>query len=240
VKTELGSIRRVAIANSLRASQIFSGLPRNDLESIASFTVQRRLGKGDYLFREGAPAEGFYIVQSGAINLHRVSALGKEQVICIFYPAQSFAEAALASETGYPANARAIESSNVLLIPKRDFLDLLRKRPELALRMLGMLSQHLRALVTLLDDLTLKDVEARLANWLLKHCPRPFTDTPAIVKLDCTKRVLASQFGTASETLSRTFAKLRDKRLIRMSGKTITVTKPRTLDELLRRHLAEL
>jgi CRP/FNR family transcriptional regulator len=69
--------------------------------------------------------------------VHRVSAAGKEQVIHVFRPVESFAEAALASAGGYPADARATEASAVVLVPKRDFVALLRSRPELALRMLG-------------------------------------------------------------------------------------------------------
>ena len=116
----------------------------------------------------------------------------------------------------------------------------LRSRPELALRMLGSMSQHLRVLVGLLDDLTLKDVESRLANWLLKRCPRPLRNTPATIQLDRTKRVLAAELGTVSETLSRTLAKFRDERLVRVAGKTITIVNPVKLDKLLRRNLGEL
>jgi CRP-like cAMP-binding protein len=76
-------------------------------------------------------------VQTGAINVHRVNQAGKEQVIHLFLPVESFAEAALASAGGYPADARATEPSTVLLVPKTDFLELVRQRPELALRMLG-------------------------------------------------------------------------------------------------------
>ena len=103
-------------------------------------------------------------MQKGAINVHRVSAAGKEQVIRLFRRIQSFAEATLATEVGYPTDARATESTTVLLVPKNDFVDLLRKRPELALRMLGSMSQHLRVIVGLLDNLTLKNMETDLAN----------------------------------------------------------------------------
>jgi CRP/FNR family transcriptional regulator, dissimilatory nitrate respiration regulator len=99
---------------------------------------------------------------------------------------------------------------------------------------------HLRVLVGLLDDLTLKDMETRLANWLLKHCPRPLPIGPAIVQLDRTKRVLAAEMGTTSETLSRTLAKFRDQKLLRVKGNTITLTKPRELQKLLQQHLGEL
>jgi len=95
-------------------------------------------------------------VQRGVINVHRVSAAGKVQVIHVFHSGDSFAEAALISREGYPANARALTSSAVIVLPKIEFMTLLRKRPELALRMLASMSQHLRTVVALLDDLTLK------------------------------------------------------------------------------------
>lgn len=237
--SHLSEIRTVAIANTLRSCQLFTGLPPADMEQIAAFVVTKQLAKGDYLFHEGAPPEGFYVVQRGAVNVHRVSAAGKEQVIQVFRAGQSFAEAALAGE-GYPADARAIEDSTILLVPKADFLGLLRGRPELALRMLGSMSQHLRVLVGLLDDLTLKDVETRLANWLLKRCPRPPPQAPVEIQLDRTKRVLAAEIGTVSETLSRTFASFRDNGLVNVSGKVITVLDPPKLDQLLRRNLGDL
>ena len=55
----------------------------------------------------------------------------------------------------------------------------------------AVLSSHLRVLVGQLEDLTLKDVETRLANWLVKRCPNPQSDQPVRVELTMTKRVLA-------------------------------------------------
>jgi CRP-like cAMP-binding protein len=238
--SSLADFRTAAAAHTLRACQLFAGLPIGELEIIAALVIARQLAKDDYLFHEGASSEGFYVVQRGAINVHRVSATGKEQVIHVFRAGQSFAEAALASEGGYPADARAIENSTVLLVPKTDFVGLLRSRPELALRMLGSMSQHLRVLVGLIDDLTLKDIESRLANWLLKRCSRPLRAAPATIQLDRTKRVLAAELGTVSETFSRTLAKLRNDQLVRVSGKTIIVLNPKKLHELLRRNLGEI
>jgi CRP-like cAMP-binding protein len=235
-----GKFKQLVIESTLRGCQLFMGLPAADISAIASFVIPKQLGKGDYLFREGDRSEGFYVVQKGAINVHRVSAAGKEQVIHVFYPIESFAEGSLATESGYPADARATDASTVLLIPKSEFVDLLRKRPELALRMLGSMSQHLRVIIGLLDDLTLKDMETRLANWLLKQCPRPVGDRPVEIKLSRTKRVLAAEMGTTSETLSRTLAKFRDQKLLRVLGKNIFVTRPRELEKLLQRNLGEL
>jgi CRP/FNR family transcriptional regulator len=240
VALEPSQFRQAITENTLRGCQLFVGLPAADIAAIASFTVPKHLDKGDYLFREGDRSEGFYVMQKGTINVHRVRAAGKEQVIHLFRPIESFAEATLATQEGYPADARATEAATVLLIPKNDFVDLLRQRPDLALRMLASMSQHLRVIVGLLDDLTLKDMETRLANWLLKQCPRPVGAAPVEIKLDRTKRVLAAEMGTTSETLSRTLAKFRDQRLLRVKGNTVVVTRPRELQKLLQQHLGEL
>lgn len=235
----LAEFRTLALVNTLRSCQLFTGLPPADLEQIAAVTVLKSLEKGEYLFHEGDRARGFYVVQRGAVNVHRVNAAGKEQIIHVFRTGDSFAEVALATTTGYPADARAIEVSQVLLVQKDGILDLLKRQPELALRMLGSMSSHLRVLVGQLEDLTLKDVETRLANWLVKRCPSPLSDRPTRIELTMTKRVLAAELGTVSETFSRTLAKFRDQKLLTVKGKTITVLSPARLNTLLRRNLGE-
>src|ERR1051325_11490361 len=121
----LAEFKTTAIINTLRSCQLFTGLPMSDLEAIANVSISKSLEKGDYLFHEGDPARGFYVVQRGAVNVHRVSAAGKEQVIHVFRTGDSFAEVALTSERGYPADARAIEPTQVLLVQKDGILELI-------------------------------------------------------------------------------------------------------------------
>ena len=175
-------------------------------------------------------------MQRGAINVHRVNANGKEQVIHVFRPGESLAEASLVSPTGYPAEARAVEPSTVLLIPKTPFLDIITRRPDLALRMLGSMSSHLRVLMSMLDDLTLKDVESRLLNWIVKHAS---SAKAGVITLPGTKRVLAAELGTSSETLSRTLGKLRDLKLISVAARTITVHNADAIAMMLQHNLGE-
>lgn len=235
----LAEFKNIGVINTLRSCQLFTGLPSQDLESIAAVTVIKTLAKGQYLFREGDPASGFYLIQRGSVNVHRVNAAGKEQVIHIFRTGDSFAEVALASDKGYPADARALEATQVLLVQKAGILALLRRQPELALRMLGSMSGHLRVLVSQLEDLTLKDVETRLANWLIRRCQNPQSEQPQRIELTMTKRVLAAELGTVSETFSRTLAKFREQQLIAVKGKSVTVLSPVKLNALLRRNLGE-
>lgn len=235
----LSEYRQAAIVNALRGCQLFAGLAPVDLNAVAEITILKALDKGEYLFREGQESLGFYIVQKGAINVHRVSSAGKEQVIHIFRAGESFAEATLATATGFPADARALESSQVLLVQKAGFLALLKRQPELALRMLASMSMHLRVLIGQLEDLTLKDVETRLANWLVKRCPEPDSERPVTIELRSTKRVLAAELGTVSETFSRTLAKFREMNLVLAKGKSLTVLSPAKLSALLRHNLGE-
>jgi CRP/FNR family transcriptional regulator len=237
--TTLAELKQIGIAHALRSCQLFAGISIPELDAIANITAVKSIAKGSYLFHEGDQSLGFYIVQSGAINVHRVNAAGKEQVIHVFRAGESFAEATLATDKGYPGDARAVETSQVLLVQKAGFLALLKRQPELALRMLGSMSIHLRVLVGQLEDLTLKDVETRLANWLVKRCPDPTSRKAANLELSMTKRVLAAELGTVSETFSRTLAKFRGQKLIAVKGKTITVLDPSELAALLRRHLGE-
>ena len=236
---KLSDYRHAAITNSLQNCQLFTGLGPSELNAISDITVVKSLQKGEYLFHERDPSHGFYIVQKGAVNIHRVNPAGKEQVIKVFRTGESFAEAALATASGYPADARALENSQVLLVQKSGFLSLLRRQPELALRMLGSMSSHLRVLVGQLEDLTLKDVETRLANWLIKRCSNPQSEQPVRIELTATKRVLAAELGTISETFSRTLAKFRAQKLIAVKGKSITILSPVRLNTLLRRNLGE-
>jgi len=235
----LAEFKTIALVNTLRSCQLFTGLPHRDLEQIAAVSIVKSLDKDEYLFHEGDPAVGFYVVQRGAVNVHRVNAAGKEQIIHVFRTGESFAEATLATDRGYPADARVLEPTQVLLVQKDGVLALLKRQPELALRMLGSMSSHLRVLVGQLEDLTLKDVETRLANWLVKRCPNPQSEKPVCIELTMTKRVLAAELGTVSETFSRTLAKFRQQRLVAVKGRGITVLAPKRLAELLRKNLGE-
>jgi len=239
MSSELADLRRAVVVSALRSSQLFAGLRGPEIEAVAELASVRSVARGEYLFHEGDPSEGFYVVQKGAVNVHRVNAAGKEQVIHVFRTGETFAEAALTSDRGYPANARAQEASQVLLIQKAGFIELVKRQPEIAIRLLASMSSHLRVILGQLEDLTLKDVETRLVNWILKRCPYPRSAVPAEIRLPGTKRVLAAELGTVSETFSRTLAKLKLQGLIEVEGQAIHVLNPIRLGELLRHNLGE-
>lgn len=210
--------RLTALIATLRQSRMFAALPPANLAAVAEGCSIKTLQKGEILFREGEKADGFFVLQSGRISISRLTPDGREQILWVFSPPDSFAEVVLASAERYPANAIALEASQVIRVGKNHFRDLIRQDPELALHMLASMSMHLRQLMHSLHTLKGLQVESRLAAWLLENSPGV---GPVSLVLPVSKKVLAGQLGVTSETLSRTFARFRQDGIIRVEGTTL-------------------
>ncbi|MEI6278648.1 MAG: Crp/Fnr family transcriptional regulator [Verrucomicrobiae bacterium] len=231
-------MRNTAIVFSLRRTPVFAGLPEEDLAMIADLSILKTYRKGEYVFRQRDPAHGFFIVRRGIINVHRVGADGREQVIHLFRPGESFAENSLFNESGYLTDARSVGESEAILVPKGEFLQILRQRADIGLRILASLSGHMHGLISSLESVALKDSETRLMNWILHRCARPLTQKPAEVAIGMTKTMLSGELGTRQETLSRTLAKLREAGLITVRGRTIKIPNPLKLKAAFQAHLS--
>ncbi len=206
----------------LRQCRMFAGLSAEDLAAIADGCRIRSLEKDEVLFRAGERAECFHVIQLGQIGVFFVMPDGREQVFSVFRAPESFAEAVMAMDH-YPANAKALEYSRVILVRKPHFREVLGRKPDLALQMLASMSLHLRELLHLLQDSRGRQAEPRLAEWLLRQSPAAAAGCPAVFDLPVAKKVIASQLGFTSETLSRTFARLRKEGVIRVVGARIHV-----------------
>lgn len=218
----LSAARRTVLLGTLRQSRMFADLSPENLGAVAAVCNVRSLEKGEMLFHEGDKAEGFYVLQAGAISVFKLTPDGREQIICVFRPPESFAEVTLATLEAYPANAVALENSQVIVVQRSGFRDLIRRNPELSLHMLASMSLHLKHLVQTLQDYKGRQIEGRLADWLLRHAPAGAT----VFDLPVTKKNLAGQLGVTSETLSRTFARFRDEGLIRVEGPRVHLLDP--------------
>lgn len=219
----LGSLRQTAISATLRQSRLFSSLGPADLAQVAEGCSLRGLQRGEMLFREGEKSEGFYVMQTGSVSIYKVTPDGREQIICVFRPPESFAEVTLATVENYPANGMALEPSQVIVVNKARFRDLIRRQPELSLHMLGSMSLHLKHLVQSLQDIKGRQIEHRLAEWLMQQSPAAALGCPVEIALPVSKKVLAGQLGVTSETLSRTFARFRAEGLIQVKGASIRI-----------------
>jgi CRP-like cAMP-binding protein len=140
-------------------------------------------------------------------------------------------EVAVFTGRPFPANADALEETRALFFPRKEFLELIRRDPSLALNMLAVLSQRLRRFSAIIENLSLKEVPGRLAAYLLYLAEGKKGKSEVI--LEISKNQLASLLGTIPETLSRILAKLTRGGLIQSNGpRQIQLLDPKGLEEL--------
>lgn len=210
---------------ALSSSLLFSGLSQEDLETVAQITARRTIAKGETLFAEGEQATGFYLLASGSMKLCKISPDGKEKVLHFVHPGETFAEAAFFGNGNYPAEARAMEEGNVLFFPRDGFMGLLERNPRFALNLIISLSLMLRRFARQIEELSFAEVPARLAGYLLERSKGNVTtyQGKTYFELGMKKGELASHLGTVSETLSRTFRKLREEGIADVEGSKVAI-----------------
>ena len=217
-------------ADLLGQTPLFAGLPREQLHAIEAIAVEKKLSRGETAFSEGDPGDGFYVVATGTMKIYKVSSEGKEQILHIFGVGEPFGEVPVFSGQRFPANAQAIAPSRLLFFPRERFVRLVSETPSLALNMLAVLSLRLRQFTNQIENLSLKEVPARLAAYLIYLSDEQ--QDPEQVSLAISKGQLASLLGTIPETLSRIFTKMANQNLIRVQGRKIELIDRMALEDL--------
>lgn len=209
----------------LKKSMLFSGLPDEHLSEVAQITNLRSFNKGETLFSEGDPANGFYLLASGGMKLCKVSPDGREKVLHFVHPGETFAEAAFFGDGRYPAEARGIEKGEALFFPKDGFMGLLERNPRFSLNLIVSLSLQLRRFARQIEELSFAEVPNRLAAYLIELIDRKSTSFQGktYLELEMKKGELASRLGTVGETLSRTLRKLKEEGIIEVEGNRVIV-----------------
>jgi CRP/FNR family transcriptional regulator len=218
----------------IRRCPLFAGLKEEDLKKLRATASLKKVGKREVLFSDGEEAKGFYVILSGKVKLYKISPEGKEQILHVVSAPDAFAEAALFLEGSYPAFAEALIDSQLLFFPKRDFIQLIEKNPQLSINMIVSLSHFLRRFASLIEELSLREVSSRIAKYLIDLSLKSAKEgeSPKEVELDLSKTQLASKLGTISETLSRTLAKMKAKGIIDVKKNRILILNREALEEL--------
>lgn len=209
---------------------LFRGLPGHQLKAIEQLAINKYYDKGDFIFYEGDNGNGFYVVVDGTVKIFKLSSEGKEQILHIFGPGEPFGEVPVFSGQSFPANSEAVAKSHLLFFPRSAMIDLITANPSLALNMLAILSMRLRQFAVQIEHLSLKEVPARLASYLIYLAEEQGTDN--CVTLNISKGQLASLLGTIPETLSRIFSKMTQQNLIEVNDRNIQLIDRDELQEL--------
>lgn len=209
----------------IKKSLLFSGLEEEHLLEVAEIAVRRPFIKGETLFTEGEKAQGFYLLAEGSLKLCKISPDGREKVLHMVHPVETFAEAAFFGDGCYPAEARGVEKGEVIFFPRQSFMGLLERNPKFSLNLIASLSLLLRRFARQIEELSFADAPSRLASYLIDLADRKSTSFQGktYLELDMRKGELASRLGTVSETLSRTFRKMKDEGIIEVDGSKVII-----------------
>lgn len=213
----------IAISSFLRRSFLFGSLSDKELDAVASFCSTKKVSKGQTLFADGDPAESFYMIAYGKLKIYKVSHDGKEYIIHIHGENDIIAEAAIFDRKKYPAGCKAVEDSLVVRIPKNEFIELIHKAPSLAIKFMSAYSKRLRQFVAVIEELSGTDVKKRFARYIMNNVDSINTKGLPTLRLDISKKELASMLGTVPETISRSIAVLKKQGIIDTKNKDITV-----------------
>jgi CRP/FNR family cyclic AMP-dependent transcriptional regulator len=209
----------------------FGELPDEVQQAIAASASPSHFNAGQVIYVEGEPAEAIYILEAGWVKATRMTREGREQAMMFLRPVEVFGDIAVFTGTPYPGTVMALEDVDVWVIPAKTILDLIPRHPELATAVIRHLGERVLQYISLVEDLSLRSVEARLAKTLLSHAE--LHDGQLIVPRRewTTFDEVAVRLGTVRDVLSRTLKTLEAEGLLKVEKQAIIVLDPKGLAE---------
>lgn len=198
----------------LQQDPMFQALPYEELSWLARVSRTQELGEGELLLLEGDECRGLYIVDSGTVRLSKGStscagSAGREQTIRLMGHGESFNEVPVFDGGPNPVTAEAVEASRVIMVPKQEVRDLVQRSPEFAQVIITIMSQRLRHMLAMIEDVSMRDVTGRVAKILLQVThPTEGVGAGLTVGRKLTQREIAEMAGTAREVVARALKKL--------------------------------
>jgi CRP-like cAMP-binding protein len=209
---------------NLKKIELFKNLSEEELKELEPYLLSTKYKKKEDIFSEGDPPEWFYIVSKGKVKITKLSHEGKEIILEIVSPTDIFGGVAVIRGFPYPANAVAMEDSEVLKISRKNLMRLVDRFPNLMYCIALQLGDRMKSSYDSLKNIALERVEARIAALLLKLSNKigVETDEGTMIDMRLTKQDVADMVGTTVETSIRTFSKFKKQGLVSDSdGKII-------------------
>jgi len=216
----------------LRGIPYFAGLSDADLEAVRLRMFEQSVERGDMILMEEDPSEAVYFVVSGAVKVFKTSIEGKEQILCLLRTGESFNDVPILD--GGPNLASAVAITPVVLygMTRTDVEELLRENPRVAMNVIRVLSKKVRHFVSMVEDLSFRDVTSRVAKLLLDYATDHGGPEEGVERPRLTQQEMAAMVGTAREVVGRSLKVLEEEGAIRMDRHRIVVTNRKALQQM--------
>ncbi len=204
----------------LRQVSIFSTLSPQEVKEIQPYVRVERYKKKESIFSEGDPSDWLYIVRTGKVKITKISHEGKEIILEVISPMDFFGGIAVMRGFPYPANAVAMENTELLKISRKNLLHIMDRFPGLMYCLATNIGDRIKGSHETLKSIALEKVESRIASLLIKLSDKAGEKTPegVLINMRLTKQDIAEMVGTTVETSIRTMSKL--KKIGLVSSKT--------------------
>lgn len=212
----------------LRENPLFGLLSEESLTFLGKQARKTQYQANATIFWEGEPSQGLYWLQSGTLKAVKYSASGKEQILHLIKPGQTFNEVGSFTTLPNPVSVVALVPVQVWLIPGETIRGLIRKDPTFAQSIIDVLSERLRHSVTLVEDLSLRPVMGRLARLILDEADGDRLDRPTWY----TQNELAARLGTVADVVQRSLRRLEADNLIEVDRREIRVIDREELEKV--------
>jgi len=212
----------------LKRIPYFSGLGAIELDGIRKVIFEKTFERGEMMLIEGESAEALYFVASGVVRVFKTSIEGKEQILNLVRPGDSFNDVPVFDSEPNPASAQAVGPVVLYGIRRSDVGAMLRDHPQVALNVIKVLAGRVRHLVSLVEDLSFRHVIGRVAKILLEHAGDGSVPLPRL-----TQQEMAAMAGTAREVVGRSLKALEEEGAIRLDRHRIVITDKEALREIM-------
>jgi len=202
----------------LRSAPHFLGLRPSEFDLIRKLVFPKTYRSGEIILLEGEPNDVLYFLKSGAVKIFKTSPDGREQILHIVRPGESFNDVQVFGGGLNPTSAQALAPVILYGILRCDLHHVLQNQPRIALNVINVLAGRVRQLLSLIEDLSFKQVINRIAKILLQHAGDGKEGNQRLAQ-----REMASMAGTVREVVGRSLQDLEAKKLIKMDRHRIII-----------------
>lgn len=213
---------------ALRNNGYFTGLDKKILEDLSLGTSLRRYERGEIIFWEGEPCAGLHIIQHGSVKLFKTSRQGRELIINVFEEGATFNEVPVFDNGQNPVNVAALEESEIWAVEAAVIQKAMQKHPEMCAAVISNLTQNLRMLVGMVEELSFFQVTNRLAR-LITQLPEEQLVGESTQRI--TQDQMAARLGTVREVVARSLRELERSGAIQVERRQIQIVDHKILDE---------
>ncbi len=226
---------RKEIAEGLSGFNELMNLSRGK-DVLVSFTEGRNINKykrKHVIYSEGNRPSNLFFIQKGKVKTYKINDLGKELTVGLYSEGDFLGYIALMEGSSYKESAMALEDTELAIIPREDFNELMNSNKEISGKFMKLLARDVSEKEEQLLAMAYNSLRKKVADALLALQKKYVSSTPNGHTVDISRENLATIAGTATESLIRTLSDFRNEKLIDLNGSSIIILEEKKLANML-------